>query len=156
MTGIVKPGSSCTGIYIVIEQSQGQARMNTPTLINEFLSQKRFAMVGVSRNARHFSRPLFKDLTKRGFDVVPVNPAASAIDGKQCFARVSDVRPRVTSVLVMITKKEVQSVLRDCADAGVTLVWVHGINGPYMFLHNAGLVHRLHGRLWKMVGLYPR
>ena len=41
---------------------------------NEFLAQRRIALVGVSRDPRDLSRTLFRELRRRGYDVVPVNP----------------------------------------------------------------------------------
>ena len=42
--------------------------------IEDFLSQKRIAMIGVSRNPKDFSAALFEGLRKRGYEMVPVNP----------------------------------------------------------------------------------
>jgi predicted CoA-binding protein len=42
--------------------------------IEDFLAQKRIAMVGVSRETPSISASLFKELFRRGCDVVPVNP----------------------------------------------------------------------------------
>ena len=154
--------------------------MTTLSLVREFLSQKRFAMIGVSRNPKDFSRTLFGDLLKHGFDVLPVNPHADDIDGKKPFASIRDVSPPVTSALLMIPPLFMQQVLQDCSEAGVTLVWIYGVMGsksvdsrtlkfcedrgmrviaghcPYMFLPDAAMFHRLHGWAWKMVGIYPK
>ena len=43
-------------------------------IINDFLAQKRIAMVGISREPRNFSVSLFQELCRRGYDMVPVNP----------------------------------------------------------------------------------
>ena len=40
-----------------------------------FLATRRFAVVGVSRNEKDFSRYLLRELLARGYDAVPVNPA---------------------------------------------------------------------------------
>ena len=148
-------------------------------LINEFLMQKRFAMVGVSRDPRDFSRKLFDELLKRGYNVVPVNPGTKELEGRQCFARVRDIKPPVTSALLMTSRTMTDQILRDCADAGVTLVWIYGISGvknisptslticeeygievvpgycPYMFMPMTALFHRMHGFAWKVIGRYP-
>ncbi len=42
--------------------------------IEDFLAQKRIAMVGVSRHPKDFSADLFQELRRRGYDMVPVNP----------------------------------------------------------------------------------
>jgi predicted CoA-binding protein len=44
------------------------------------------AMVGVSREPKGFSGMLFEELSKRGYDVVPVNPNAPEVLGRPCFA----------------------------------------------------------------------
>ncbi len=148
-------------------------------ILNDFLAQKRLAVVGVSRNAQEFSNTLFRELKGRGYDLVPVNPNASEVEGQRCFARVQDVTPPVDGALLMTTPAATEQVVRDCADAGVTRVWMYRGAGagavsqssvdfcrekgirvvegacPYMFLPGAGLGHRLHGALLKLVGRYP-
>lgn len=49
--------------------------------IEDFLQQKRIAMAGVSRNPASFSVILFKELCRRGYDVVPVNPNTREVQG---------------------------------------------------------------------------
>ena len=41
--------------------------------IDDFLAQRRIAMVGISREPKNFSVMLFEELSRRGYDVVPVN-----------------------------------------------------------------------------------
>src|SRR5579885_654854 len=55
--------------------------------IQDFLAQKRIAFVGVSRDPKDFSCSLFREFVKRGYDVVPVNPNASEVMGRQTFKR---------------------------------------------------------------------
>lgn len=152
--------------------------MKTLSLINEFLEQERFAMVGVSRNDQDFSRSLFKEFLKRGYDVVPVNPHTEEIELKKCYPNVLAVQPRVNSALLMISGAFIRPILEECADSGVTLVWVYGISGrnvdpdivrfcedhgvqlvagycPFMFLPNAEFFHRAHGWVWNLIGYYP-
>ena len=133
----------------------------------------------MSRNAKEFSNTLFRELKGRGYDLVPVNPKASEVEGQRCFARVQDVTPPVDGALLMTTPATTEQVVRDCADAGVTRVWMYRAVGagavsrsavefckekgirvvegacPYMFLPGAGLGHRLHGSLLKLLGRYP-
>lgn len=54
--------------------------MSSLARIREFLGQKRLAIVGVSRQPRDFSRALFREFCSRGYEVVPVNPAAREIE----------------------------------------------------------------------------
>ena len=41
--------------------------------VDDFLPQKRLAFVGVSRNRADFSRTLWNELKRRGYDLVPVH-----------------------------------------------------------------------------------
>lgn len=137
--------------------------------IDDFLSRKRFAMVGVSRNAEDFSRKLFQELCSRGYDVVPVNPQAPQIEGRRCFARVTEIEPPVEGALLMTSPEMTEGVVHDCATAKIQRIWMHRGAGrgavnwdavqycrdhgmsvipgecPFMFLENAGWVHRVHG-----------
>jgi hypothetical protein len=152
----------------------------TREVIDEFLGQKRIAVVGVSRNPKDFSAGLLREFRKRGYEVAPVNPHVSEIDGLRCFARVQDIAPAVEGALLMTPPKITEQVVRDCAEAGIRRVWMHGVSGkgavsqaaidfcrqhgisvipgfcPYMFFPKAAWFHRLHGWVMKIAGSYPR
>jgi predicted CoA-binding protein len=148
--------------------------------IEEFLAQKRIAMIGISRNPKDFSASLFGELERRGYDIVPVNPKASEVMGRPCFARVQDIQPPVDGAFFMTTPAVTDAVISDCAAAGIRRVWMyrgggkgavsekaitfcrkHGIQVvpgqcPFMFLAGSGGVHGFHGFLRKIFGKYPR
>lgn len=149
-------------------------------IIDNFLAQKRIAMVGLSRNSRDFSASLFEELCRQGYDMVPVNPGAAQLAGRRCFARVQDIQPPVDAVLLMTKPAVTNEIVRDCADAGIRHVWMYGAGGegavsaravafcwenrievvpgecPFMFLPKAGAVHAIHGFVRKITGRYPR
>jgi predicted CoA-binding protein len=134
-----------------------------------FLDQKRFAVVGVSRLEKDFSRTVFQQLRLRGYDVVPVNPALSEVEGCRCYARLQDIEPPVSGALLMTPSARAEEVARDCIEAGIRNVWMHrGVgagaaspaavelcrtNGievvtdlcPFMVLPDCGWPHRVHG-----------
>jgi predicted CoA-binding protein len=136
---------------------------------NDFLAQRRLAFVGVSREAKDFSRGLFREMRRRGYDLVPVNPTGGSIEGLPCARRVQDITPSVDGALVMTRAAQAEAVVRDCATAGVPRVWLHRGVGPgavsaaavalcrekgiavvegecpFMFLPSPGIVHRVHG-----------
>ena len=148
--------------------------------IHEFLAQKRIAMIGVSREPGSFSVTLFQELLRRGYDVVPVNPHTPNVLGHRCFARVQNVTPPVQAALLITSPQVTETVVADCARAGIRLVWMHrgvgtgavspkavtfchahGIDViagqcPFMFLPASGGVHRIHGFFRKITGRYPQ
>lgn len=150
-------------------------------IIDDFLALKRIAVVGVSRNAKDFSRMLFREFRKRGYDAVPVNPAASEIEGERCAASVAAITPPPEGALLLTNSAASADAVLDCATAGVGIVWMyraagagavsreavelcraHGIRAvegecPFMFFPHTGfLPHGLHGMFRKLVGSYPR
>jgi uncharacterized protein len=148
--------------------------------IREFLSRKRLAVIGVSRDPKDFTRMLFRELRGRGYELVPVNPNASEVEGVPCFARLADVQPPAEAALLLTASSVTDQVASDCAEAGVGLVWMYRAMGagavsesavrfceskgirviagecPFMFLPGTGWFHRLHGFCRKLAGRYPR
>ena len=147
--------------------------------IEEFLRQKRLAVVGVSRKPKDFSRGMLAAFRRRGYDAVAVSPQARELDGQPCFARVQDIEPPVTAALLMTRLELTDQLVRECAAAGIKRVWVYGISGrgavspaltefcakeaielvpgfcPHMFFAQAGFFHRLHACFMKLLGSYP-
>jgi len=148
--------------------------------IEDFLAQKRIAIVGISREPRSDSVIMFKELCRRGYDVIPVNPNMPEAFGRRCFARVQDIQPPVQTALLMTSPEVTDKVVGDCVEAGIQRVWMYrgvgkgavsaraiafcherGIDVipgecPFMFLPDTGGIHRFHGFLRKITGQYPR
>lgn len=148
--------------------------------IEDFLAQKRIAMVGISRDPTNLSVKLFEELCRRGYDVVPVNPGMAEVQGRPCFARVQDIQPPVEAALLMTSPEVTETVAKDCAVAGIRRVWMYRATGkgsvsakaiafcqergiqvvpgecPFMFLPDSAGIHRVHGLVRKITGRYPR
>jgi uncharacterized protein len=86
----------------------------------------------------------------------------------------------VDAALLMTSPRVTETVVRDCAEAGVTRVWMyraagsgavsdaavqfcadHGISViagecPFMFFPGTAWFHRFHGFVKKIAGTYPR
>jgi predicted CoA-binding protein len=148
--------------------------------IDGFLALKRLAVVGVSRNPKEISYTLWQELRQRRYDAVPVNPAATEIDGQRAYASVLDIDPPVEGALIMTTASVAEQVLEDCAAAGIDHVWLYGGLGggatsdatiaaaerhgldavaghcPYMFLPGTPFFHGIHGMGKKLTGSYPK
>ena len=61
----------------------------------------------------------------RGYEVVPVHPQLASVEGVPCARRVQDVTPPVAGALLMTPPAATETVVRDCAEAGVRRVWMH-------------------------------
>ncbi len=136
-------------------------------LIQDFLSQKRIAIVGVTRDEKGWGRTLYNTFKKRGYDTYAINPAR-ALPGIQCYARLQDLPMRVDGVVLAVPPDVTEKVVRDIAALGIKRVWMHRGVGtgavseeaiqfckeknigviygvcPLMYMKNAGFGHRLH------------
>jgi len=153
--------------------------MSSMAAIQDFLAQKRIAVVGVSHNPKDFSRALLRSMRQHGYDAVAVNPTLNAADGAPCYARLAEVAPPVDGVLLMTSPAITDQVVQECARLHIPRVWMfraggkgavspqavefceeHGIavvagECPYMFLSGENWFHRLHGFIKKISGAYP-
>jgi len=147
--------------------------MDTAQAARDFLTHRRLALVGVSRDSRDFSRIVFAELTRRGYDVVPVNPVGGeGRAGMPFVRRVQDIDPPLEAALLMTAPAVTSEVVRDCLEADIHHIWMHQGMGrgaasasaiafcrahgisvvsgvcPLMFLPDVGFVHRAH-RWWR-------
>ncbi len=136
-------------------------------LIDDFLAQKRIAIVGVTRNEKGWGRTLYDAFKKRGYDTYAINPAR-AIPGLQCYARLRDLPMQVDAVLLAVPPNVTDQVVKEAAELGIRRVWMHRGAGqgavsqsaidfckdrniaviygvcPMMYLQGSGIGHRLH------------
>lgn len=89
-----------------------------------FLAQKRIAVVGVSRTAAT-GNAIFKKFRDKGYEVFPINPKATEVEGVPCYPTVKDVPGGVEAVLIVTSPEVTEKVMHDCVEAGVSHVWMH-------------------------------
>jgi hypothetical protein len=94
-------------------------------LVNDFLTQKRIAVVGVSRSKDATANLIYKKLKDTGHEVYAVNPNAQTIDGEPCYPDVKSTPNRPDAVMIVTKPDVTEKVVRDCAEAGVSRVWMH-------------------------------
>jgi len=93
-------------------------------LVKEFLNQKRFAVVGSFRNEAKFAYKILVDLIKKEYEVFPVNPHMSEVEGRVCYKTISDI-PYNVDVVNMVTPPLVtEGVLKECLQKGIKRVWL--------------------------------
>lgn len=143
--------------------------------VQAFLGLHRIAMAGVSREPAAFSRSIYREFVRHGYDVIPVNPSADEIEGRPCYHSVNEIQPPVEGALITTSGPAIEAVVKECEAAGVKHVWLsRGVSSPravafgrergmnmvvgecpLMFLEGAGFVHSLHGFVRKISGTYP-
>jgi len=91
--------------------------------VQEFLAEKRIAVVGVSRT-RGFGNIAWHELSRKGYQVFPVNAGADEVEGQRCWRRLADVPGPPRAVLAVVPPAETEKLVGECARLGVKHLWM--------------------------------
>lgn len=148
--------------------------MASQASINEFLAQRTLAIAGVKRDGRGFGNAVLKDLTGKGYEVLPVHPDAQQVAGIPCSPSLAQLPKQVGGVVLVVPPEQTEKLVRQAKEAGIPRVWMqqgaespqaieycadNGIDAVHgecimMFAQPAG-IHRIHRWLWGLVGKLP-
>jgi predicted CoA-binding protein len=97
-----------------------------PRPVADFLSGRTIAVAGVSREGGgSAANPVFRKLRDAGYDVVPVNPAATEVEGATCYPDLASIGRPLDGVVIATHPRVTLSVAEQCDALGVTRVWMH-------------------------------
>ena len=150
--------------------------MTKKEAITDFLSRKKFAIYGVSRNNRKFGNAILKDLRKKGYELKPVHPECDNLENEKCYKNLRDIPSQVDGVILSIKPEEVKKVVNDIYAAGIKRVWMQQgseskeaieyciqngitvISGEciLMFAEPMVFFHRAHKWIWGVIGKLPK
>ncbi len=149
--------------------------MTTRAAVEDFVSQRTLAVVGVSSSGKKFGNAACRDLRAKGYRMIPVHPTAESIDGERCYASLSELPEPVGGVLIVVPPAETKKVVREAAEAGIRRIWMQqGAQSAaaIQFCEDQGLSvvhnecilmfaepvrggHRLHRFVWRVLGKLP-
>jgi hypothetical protein len=98
-------------------------------LVQDFLAQKKIAVVGVSDKRDTGCNLAFKKFKENGYQVFAVNPRISTYDGQMCYADLKSIPEKVDAVFVLTSPKVTEQVIQQCVDLGIKHVWMHCMMG---------------------------
>ncbi len=149
--------------------------MTTLKQIEEFMAAEPVALIGVSRNPKKFGHAAFKELKKKGMNIIPVNPYASEILGEKTYTDVKSLPHDVKGVIIMTSKNQTPSVVREAREKGMKHIWIQQmadspetkkelegsdinyITGECILMHyKPDSIHKFHGKLKKFFGRFPK
>jgi predicted CoA-binding protein len=83
----------------------------------------------VSRNPKdHGSNTVYKRLRDRGYEVFAVNPNAEVVEGDACYQDLKSIPGGIDAVVIGTRPEIAEDTMRECAELGITQVWMH--RGP--------------------------
>jgi predicted CoA-binding protein len=102
-------------------------------LVADFLAQKRIAVVGVSRSGDVAANSIYKKLREAGYQVFAVNPKTEEVEGDKCYPNLQAIPNGVDGVVIGTHPRVTEQIVRDCAESGVSRVWIHRSFGQGSF-----------------------
>ena len=150
--------------------------MTTKDFVNNFLSNKNFAVVGVSRKSSKFGNIIYKELKKKGLNVFGVNPNTDTIEGDKCYHNLRELKGKIDGVVNVVSPDQTSEVVKEANEIGVKNIWMqqgsesekaiaycneHGIaviqkECILMFVDPVNSIHGFHKWLWKILGKLPK
>lgn len=150
--------------------------MTKREIIDDILSQKTYAIAGMSRSGRKFGNNIATELKKKGFKIFPLHPEADDILGEKSYKTFDAMPEKPEAVIIVLPSRQTHNVVKKAFDAGINRIWIqqgsdtpealkfceeNRINYVYgecllMFAEPLGMVHGFHRFLWKVFGKYPK
>ena len=94
-------------------------------LITDFLRGRRIAVAGVSRGTSSAANPVFRKLRDAGYEVFPVNPNTTEVEGVACFPDLASVPGELDGVVVATHPDASVEVVRQAVGRGLSRLWFH-------------------------------
>lgn len=149
--------------------------MNSKKIVEDFLSQKKIAIVGVSRKKTKFGNAIFREMKQKGYSVYPINPNMQTFEGDICYPDLLSLPEKVDAVVINVPPAQTEKVVKDANQAGINKVWLQQgsqsedavkyceANGMdyvsneciLMFAQPSAFIHRAHKWVWNILGKLP-
>ncbi len=94
------------------------------SLVEEFLAQGPFAVVGASNNRTKFGNRVLRAYLEHSFEAFPVHPTEKEIEGRKAYASLSDLPRRPRGVSIITPPAVTEMIVQQAADVGADFVWM--------------------------------
>jgi predicted CoA-binding protein len=96
-----------------------------PESVAQFLRGKRFAVAGFSRASGQSANAVYHRLKDCGYEVFPINPNASDVEGVTAYPDLAAIPVTVDGVVIATHPDISLDIVRQCSQHGVKRVWFH-------------------------------
>jgi predicted CoA-binding protein len=144
-------------------------------IIDDFLSQKKLAVVGVSRSGGKFGNLAYRELKRSGFDLIPIHPQAGTLEGDKTCRDLASLPVRVGALLIMVPPTQTEKVVQEARKAGIKRIWMQQgsesqtaidycnengiaeVHGECILMFaGKSFLHKPHRWLWGLLGRLPK
>ena len=98
-------------------------------IVEDFLAQKRIAVVGVSDQRETGCNLAYRTFKERGYHVNAVNPRITNFDGSPCYPDLKSIPEKPDAVFILANPKVTEIIVQECVEMGIKRVWMHCMMG---------------------------
>jgi predicted CoA-binding protein len=98
-------------------------------LVQDFLAQKKIAVVGVSDKRDTGCNGAYKRFKEAGYIVHAVNPRITSFEGDPCYPDLHSIPEKPEAVFILANPKVTEQIVQQCVDLGIQRVWMHCMMG---------------------------
>jgi hypothetical protein len=99
------------------------------TLVQDFLMQKKIAVVGVSDKRETGCNLGYRNFKAAGYTVSAVNPRLTTFDGAPCYPDLKSIPEKPDAVFILANPKVTDQIVQQCVELGIKHVWMHCMMG---------------------------
>lgn len=98
-------------------------------LVQDFLAQKKIAVVGVSDQRETGCNQAYRKFKESGYAVSAVNPRITTFEGDPCYPDLKSIPEKPDGVFILTNPRITEQIVQQCVDLGVSRVWMHCLMG---------------------------
>ena len=96
----------------------------TASVIDQILSLKTWAVVGLSNNQERAAYRVAKTLIDKGHKVIPIHPKAETVHSQKGYAKLSDVPEKIDVVDIFVNSELAGAVVDEAITQNAKAVWL--------------------------------
>ena len=82
------------------------------------------AVVGATDDSNKYGHVIYQDLKQKGFEVYPINPNRTSVDGDNAYKHLKDIPEKPTLVNFVVPPSVTMTMLRECLQLNLMNVWL--------------------------------
>lgn len=98
-------------------------------LVQDFLAQKRIAVVGVSERRDTGCNLAYRKFKAKGYTVFAVNPHLTTYEGDPCYPDLASLPETPDGVFILANPRVTEQLVDQCVTLGIKRVWMHCLMG---------------------------
>jgi len=86
--------------------------------------QNPIAIVGASNNPQKYGNIIYRDMREAGYNVYPVNPKETEIEGDRCYDDLASLPQKPVIVNLVVPPPVTEKVVQRCKELEIDNIWM--------------------------------